>query len=188
MAHQRHSYFLADAVLHATVRHTLFTGFFFATRQAFMHFYLLSARLAFCPHMLCHHDISRMDVEEVRALIGELQSSDTDADAATLRVMCKVASILETMTSERCRSIIRLAGRHPCLQIFMSDGWSTDLRSRFQSVSDGVRVQRTGRLRTEVVVQQLLSRPMSMEKCILALNLSGLGHCWQKHVLTCGHM
>ena len=156
MAHQRHSYFLADAVLHATVRHSLFTVFFFATRQAFMYFYLLSARLAFCPHMLCHHDISRMDVEEVRALIGELQSSDTDADAATLRVMCKVASILETMTSERCRSIIRLAGRHPCLQIFMSDGWSTDLRSRFQSVSDGVRVQRTGRLRTEVVVQRTL--------------------------------
>ena len=101
-----------------------------------------------------------MDASEIRSLFEELQSVDLDMDADYLNLIFKTCSIIETMTADHCRNIIRMAGSRPCLQIFMSDGWSTDLRSRVRSSGGGVLVQRTGRLRTEFVLQRTLVKAL----------------------------
>ena len=103
-----------------------------------------------------------MDKSEVRSLLHLLQSTDLDLDEQFLFLMQKTCVCLETITAERCRAIVRMAGTHPCLQIVMSDGWSVDSRTRFHSASESVAVSRVGRLRTEYIVQR------SMVKALVA--------------------
>ena len=76
-----------------------------------------------------------------------------------------------------------MAGSRASLQVFQSDGWSTDSRTRIHSQSVGVDVARVGRLRTEFVVQRTLvkaavggemhlgiklerPRPLTTKKCV----------------------
>ena len=99
---------------------------------------------------------STLDVDAIRSLVQVLQSTDVDLDDEHLKLMRKTCCVLEAMTAERCRNIVRMAHNRPCLQMFQSDGWSTDIRSRFHSKSEGVSVSRTGRLRSEFVVQRTM--------------------------------
>ena len=89
-----------------------------------------------------------MDSEEIQTLLSELTSTAYDMDSAQLTDLHKVCHIIEQITTEQCRQLIARAGHRPCLQMFMSDGWSTDIRSRFKSESRGVGVNVAGRLRT----------------------------------------
>ena len=95
-----------------------------------------------------------MEASDIRSLVQLLQSTDLDLDEEFLHLMKKTCLCLETMTAERCRNIVRMAGSRPCLQIVMSDGWSSDIRTRTHSQSEGVDVSRVGRLRIELAVQR----------------------------------
>ena len=99
-----------------------------------------------------------MDKTCIRDLLRQLASTDIDLDDQTKLAMRKCCYLLEKMTADRSRNIVKMAKDRPCLQVFMSDGWSTDLRSKFHSQSEGVHVQRTGRLRSEFVVQEDLDQ------------------------------
>ena len=101
-----------------------------------------------------------MDQSAIRDLLRQLSSTDIDLDDHTQLVLRKMCHLLEKMTADRCRRIVRLAKDKPCLQVYMSDGWSTDLRTTFHSKSEGVHVQRTGRLRSEFVVQRTLIKAL----------------------------
>ena len=89
-----------------------------------------------------------MDAEAIRSLLQVLQSTDVDFDDEHLKLLRNTCCVLEAMTAERHRSIVIMAGNRPRLQMFQSDGWSTDIRSRFESRSEGVHVSRICRLRT----------------------------------------
>ena len=92
----------------------------------------------------------------MQSLLQELTSTAYDMDSGQLEALARACTIIEDMTSQKCREIIRRAQHRPCLQIFMSDGWSTDIRHRFRATSGSVDVQRTGRLRTEFIVQRTI--------------------------------
>ena len=124
-----------------------------------------------------------MEPSDIRSLVQVLQSTDLDLDDAFLQLMKNTCVCLEMITAERCRSIVHMAGRRACLQVFQSDGWSTDSRTRIHSQSVGVDVARVGRLRTEFVVRRTLveaavggeihlgiklerPRPLTTKKCV----------------------
>ena len=89
-----------------------------------------------------------MDTQDIQTLLQELTSTAYDMNSAQLTDLNTACHIIEQITSEQCRQLIARAGDRPCLQMFMSDGWSTDIRTRFKSQSRGVGVNVTGRLRT----------------------------------------
>ena len=95
-----------------------------------------------------------MELADVQSLLQELTSTAYDMDTGQLEALVRACTIIEDMCSQKCREIIRRAQHRPCLQIVMSDGWSTDIRQRFRATSGSVDVQRTGRLRTEFIVQR----------------------------------
>ena len=97
-----------------------------------------------------------MDTNEVRSLIEQLQSISLDMDASTLGNVPRACAIIEDMSAQQCRHVIALAGNRPCLQTFMSDGWSTDIRGRTISSHDDVVVHRRTRLREEFVMQRTI--------------------------------
>ena len=113
-----------------------------------------------------------MDEEEIQTLLQELTSTAYDMDSAQLTALHKVCHIIEQITAEQCRQLIARARHRPCLQMFMSDGWSTDIRSRFKSESRGVGVHVTGRLRTEFVVQRTIVKALvSSDEMQIAMKL-----------------
>ena len=64
-------------------------------------------------------------------------------------------------TTSRCgfsslhkRKAISLANKGPCSQVFMSDGWSCDMRSRTTAAHGDARVDRISRLRKEFALQR----------------------------------
>ena len=89
-----------------------------------------------------------MDTSAFRDMLRQLSSTDIDMDDHMEMALRKCCYLMEKMTADRSRKIVKMAKDRPCLQVYMSDGWSTDLRSKFHSESEGVRVQRTGRLRS----------------------------------------
>ena len=89
-----------------------------------------------------------MDPSEIQDLIKELQSPSLEMDLEQLANAHKACAVLEDMTTERCREVIRLASKSPVLQVFMSDGWSCDMRSRVSSCPGDIRVRSRGRMRT----------------------------------------
>ena len=97
-----------------------------------------------------------MDVEEIRSLMQELCATDMDMDAQLMAGLHRACAVIEDLTASKCRSIISNAGSRPVVQAFMSDGWSCDIRSRSLSSCDDVKVARSGRLRTEFVVQRTI--------------------------------
>mgnify|MGYP003334142996 CR=1 FL=1 len=88
-----------------------------------------------------------MNSAEIRDLIWELQSVSLDMDKEQIGNAHKACAVIEDLTLEKCREFIRLAGKGPVLQCFMSDGWSCDMRDRVGSSHDDVRVDRRGRMR-----------------------------------------
>ena len=101
-----------------------------------------------------------MDHSEVRSLIEELQSVSLDMDAPTLANVHRACAVIEKMSAQQCRHVIALAGNRPLLQTFMSDGWSTDIRSRTISSHDDVAVHRRTRLREEFVMQRTILKTL----------------------------
>ena len=124
-----------------------------------------------------------MDSADIKALMQELTSTAVDMSGDQLTDLHRACTIIEEITSFQCKQIISGCGVRPCLQIFMSDGWSTDIRTRFREPSHGLDVRRTGRLRTEFIVQLMIikgvvnsemqmamkverPRPLAAKKCI----------------------
>ena len=97
-----------------------------------------------------------MDSAEIQDLMAELQSVSLDMNDEQLSNAHRFGALLEDLATERCREVIRAANKGPLLQVFMSDGWSVDMRSRVASEHDGVRVDRRGRMRTEFVLQRAI--------------------------------
>ena len=85
-----------------------------------------------------------MDPSEIQDLIQELQSPSLEMDLEQLANAHKASAVLEDMTTEQCREVIRLASKGPVLQILMSDGWSCDMRSRVSSCHGDIRVSSQG--------------------------------------------
>ena len=99
---------------------------------------------------------STMEPAEIQGIMEELQCPSLEMDSEQIANAHKAAAILEDMTAQKCREVIRLANRGPCLQVFMSDGWSCDMRSRTSAGYGDVRVDRVGRMRTEFCLQRLV--------------------------------
>ena len=98
-----------------------------------------------------------MDREDVRCLILELTSVGNDLDKNDVADLYKACSILEDMSSARALDVVRSAGSRPALLTYMSDGWTTDVRSSDTSFLRHIRVTRKGRLRTE----------FGLERCVV---------------------
>ena len=96
------------------------------------------------------------EVDEIRDFLQELSATDGDMDPGALNVLYRAAAAIEDIAGAKCRALIDLAGHRPLLQAFMSDGWSCDMRSRDMSSAGDVSVRRTGRLRTEFIVQRAI--------------------------------
>ena len=95
---------------------------------------------------------TKMDTPEVRSLVDELQSVSLDMDADVLAKVYRCAQTIEDISAQQCRSVIDMAGSRPLLLTFMSDGWSTDIRSRVLKAHEGVKVHARTRLRGEFVM------------------------------------
>ena len=97
-----------------------------------------------------------MDPAEIQNMMRELQSPGLEMDEEQLALAHKFCAILEDMSSDRCRQVIKIANKSPVIQIYMSDGWACDMRSRATSSHGEVHVQRHGRLRTESLLQRAI--------------------------------
>ena len=89
-----------------------------------------------------------MEPSEIQDLIHELQSPSLVMDENQLANAQRACAVVEDIATERCREVTRLAHKGPVLQMFMSDGWSCDMRSRVSSSHGDIRVCRGGRMRT----------------------------------------
>ena len=87
-------------------------------------------------------------------MMEELQCTATDMDHESLSKLHQACTVIEKMTSAKCLNLVAMAGRRPCLAMFMSDGWSCNIRERVRASSADVVVKRTTRLRTEFVLQR----------------------------------
>ena len=97
-----------------------------------------------------------MNPSEIQPLVEELQSVSLDMDPEQLANTHKACAVLEDMTTEKCREDIRVASTGPLLQVFMSDGWSCDMRNRMASAHGGFRFGGVGRMRSEFVSQRAI--------------------------------
>ena len=88
-------------------------------------------------------------VEEIRSLLSDLVSLNTDMDVV------QVADI------KTCCAIIEDIGGRACLQIYISDGWATLIRAHDASKVGDARVSRTGRLREECALERVIVKCMS---------------------------
>ena len=113
-----------------------------------------------------------MDVEQIRALILDMSAVGTDFDKLGLKSLHRACSIIEDMTTAKVSRIINAAGRRPVLQVYMSDGWSTDIRARDSSFVGQVRVTRSGRLRTEFVLQRVIVKCRVGDEMRLAIKIA----------------
>ena len=85
----------------------------------------------------------------MQPLNAELQCPSLVMDEEVLKRAHRGCGIIELMSAQRCRDVIRLAERRPVLRAYMSDGWSVDMRTRTAAGHDGDRFVRSGRRRTE---------------------------------------
>ena len=70
-----------------------------------------------------------MDANDIRELMHELCAVDLDMEGGQLQELHRACTIIEEITASQCRHVVSTAGSRPCLQVFMSDGWSPDVRS-----------------------------------------------------------
>lgn len=71
-----------------------------------------------------------MKPEHVRDLIASFSNVGADLDSESLRCLQRACAIIEDMTSADATRIVNAAGQRPLLQVYMSDGWSTGIRSK----------------------------------------------------------
>ena len=116
-----------------------------------------------------------MEQAEIQAMMQELASIAFDMDSQQLTALHRARIIIEKITASQCRQIIRRSGDRPCLQMFMSNGWSTDIRSRFKSSRGGVEVARIVRLRTEFVVQRTILKASIISEMHIAMKIERPG-------------
>ena len=114
-----------------------------------------------------------MECDQIRAMMEELHCTATDMEPEVSSNLHRACSVIERMTSDKCRNLVSMAGRRPCLAVFMSDGWSTDLRQRFTARAEDVVVNRTGRLRTELILQRPMIKTLIGSQMHFALKFEG---------------
>ena len=112
-----------------------------------------------------------MNTDEVRALLQKLESLSLDMDAETLGQVHKACGIIETMSAQQCREVVKLAGSRPCLICFMSDGWALDLRTTVINKADGVQVRNPFRLRSEFAMQRSIVKTRVGSDIVLAIKV-----------------
>ena len=112
-----------------------------------------------------------MDIDGIRQLMQQLCSTDIDFDLDGLQQLHRACAIIEDITAAQCKSVISSAGDRPCIQMFQSDGWSCDMRSRFRAGTGDVAVQRTGRLRSEFVVQRSIVKALVGTEMLMAMKI-----------------
>ena len=112
-----------------------------------------------------------MEPEEIRDLMLELQSPSLDMDSDQLSQAHRACAVLEDICTVRCREVVKLAGKGPLLQIYLSDGWSVDMRDRVGSAQGDVRVDRIGRMRTEFVLQRAILKCIRGDTQHLAIKI-----------------
>ena len=103
---------------------------------------------------------ANMEPGDIRDMMSELTSTAVDMTPGQLDSLHRACSVIEQITASQCRDIISSAGSRACLLMFMSDGWATDIRKRFRDSCGEVSVQRTGRLRTEFIVQRTIVKAL----------------------------
>ena len=112
-----------------------------------------------------------MEKAEIQDLFEELQSCGLEMDEEQLASCHRAACIIEDMTAEQCRQVIGQANRNPVLQVFMSDGWSVDMRYRVRSSHGEVVVDRHGRLKTEYVLQRSIVKSRRGDQVHMAIKI-----------------
>ena len=112
-----------------------------------------------------------MDTADGITLIETLQGISIDMDVGALSQVFKACSIIESMTAQQCRNVISLAGNRPCLLTFMSDGWSTDLRTTTHYSADGVHVRRPHRLRSDFVVHRTIVKTLVGSEVVMGIKM-----------------
>ena len=112
-----------------------------------------------------------MEASEIKDLMQELISTAVDLSEDQMTTLHRCCTIIEEITNDSCKEIIRMSGERPCLQVFMSDGWSTDIRTRASESSHGVSIQRTGRLRTEFLIQRLIVKAVVNQEMKMAMKI-----------------
>ena len=116
-------------------------------------------------------DQPTMDTEDVRNLVQTLHGTAIDMDDQTLGQCIKTCHIIEQITSQHCRDVIARAGNRPCLLIFMSDGWSSDLRTTTVNSAGGVTVDRKHRLRFEFVMQRTIVKTVVDPEVVMGIKM-----------------
>ena len=112
-----------------------------------------------------------MEASEIKALMQELISTAVDLSEDQMTTLHRCCTIIEEITSDSCKQLIIMSGERPCLQVFMSDGWSTDIRKRASESSHGVSIQRTGRLRTEFLIQRTIVKAVVNQEMKMAMKI-----------------
>ena len=112
-----------------------------------------------------------MEKGDIQDLIGELQSCGLEMDEEQLACCHRAACIIEDITAQQCRQVIGEAHRNPVLQVFMSDGWSCDMRQRASASHGDIRVDRSGRLRTEYCLQRSIVKSRKGDQVRMAIKI-----------------
>ena len=112
-----------------------------------------------------------MEPSEIQDLIHELQSPSLVMDENQLANAQRACAVVEDIATERCREVIRLAHKGPVLQMFMSDGWSCDMRYREASCFEDNRVESRARMRTEFLLQRALLKCRRGDELHLAVKI-----------------
>ena len=98
---------------------------------------------------LCITLTSQMaEVHGIRDFLQELSATGGDMGHTAVNVFFRAAAAIEDIATARCRALIDIAGHRPLLQAFMSDGWSSDVRTRHIESSGDTSVHSRGGLRT----------------------------------------
>ena len=97
-----------------------------------------------------------MDRLLIRDMLAELASTVRDIDREHTLHIHRAASIIEDIAFDKAQRIVNGAGEKAVLQVFMSDGWCSDVRSTDVSLNGVVRITRTCRLRTAFVLQRVI--------------------------------
>ena len=124
-----------------------------------------------------------MDSSQIQALMQELASPSLDMDEEQVENSLKCCAILEDMSAERCRQVIKIANKGPVLQVYMSDEWACDITKRVSSQHEDIRLSSRGKIRQPFVLERALvkckrgddvhfavkiqrPRPLATKKCV----------------------
>ena len=114
---------------------------------------------------------STMEPSEIQSLIEELQSASLDVDSEQIANARTTVAVIEDMTAQKCREVIRLANRGPVLQWHMSDCWSCGMGSRAAAAHGEIRVVWFGRMRTEFLLQRSIVKCRTGDQSHMAVKV-----------------